>query len=139
MLNARGDRGTALSVWVALALVFLIICVGIGVDATGRVAAEQDVRQIAQQAARAGAQQVRLGSGAEPPQLNDAAARQAATAYLAASSWKGEVTVSGTTVIVRVTGGEYRTKFLSIIGINSLAVSAESSADNVRAVDGAPR
>lgn len=89
----NSDRGVALSVFVACAVPFMILIVGIAVDSTGQIVLEQRARAVAAEAARSGGQAVSGGINGDATQANPVLARQAALDYLAASGLEGEVTV----------------------------------------------
>lgn len=94
-----GGAGS-ISIWLVTTGFAMIVLVGLAVDLGGQVHA-QHVRAVADQAARAGGQQLdaavavrgRRGRDRHPP------ARQAATAYLTASGLTGTVTVTGGTTV----------------------------------------
>lgn len=121
----RGERG-AISVWVSVALVAFMICVGMGVDFSGHATAEQEARAVAAEAARAGGQFLLVQPGSRP-RPDVAAATRAARAYVAASDFSGTSTVQAGTIRVSVTGS-YQCQFLSIIGINTLPLHGEGAA-----------
>ena len=132
------ERGSV-TVWLALASFVMIVVVGLAVDLTGQVHAQQRARDLAAQAARVGGQQINTprairGLGLE---TNAGAAVAAANAYLAGAGVTGSVSIQngGTTLIVR-THDTYHTKFLGIIGLGSMAVSGEAEARVARAVGG---
>lgn len=134
------DRGSV-TIWLALASFAMIVLVGLAVDLSGQVYAQQHAQDVARQGARAGGQQVDLSSaihGTTPRTSEQAVA--AARTYVSASDMEGTVAITngGTTVVV-TTSTVYQTKFLSIIGIKSLSVSGRSESDLVRVVNGARR
>lgn len=128
----------ALSVWLAVGMVFFILTLGIGIDFSGQVAAQQDARNVAAQAARVGGQQVAFEDGGQRPKPDIAKGVTAARAFLASSEYTGIVRIEGTQIVVAVEG-TYRTVFLSVIGIDTLPVRANATADTIRAVDGQER
>lgn len=132
----RDERG-AISVWFATASLVMIILVGMTVDLGGKVHAQQQARSAAAQAARTGAQEVQ-GSTAirgEDLRVDINAAKSAAQGYLNAAGVEGSVTVNGDTLIVRTTD-TYDSKFLGIIGLDSMRVTGEASARLIRAQGG---
>ena len=135
----RDERG-AISVWFATASLVMIILVGMTVDIGGKVHAQQQARSAAAQAARTGAQEV--GSTAirgEELRVDINAAKSAAQGYLNAAGVQGSVTVvNGDTLIVRTTD-TYDSKFLGIIGLDSMRVTGEASARLIRAQGGTER
>jgi hypothetical protein len=116
----------------------MILGVGIAVDLTGQVHAQQHARDVAFQAARVGGQQLEGGSAirGEGAQANAHQAAVAAQTYLASTDMTGTVSVPGGDVVVVRTDDVYETKFLSIIGLSSMRVSGEGEARVARAVGG---
>lgn len=136
----RDERGSV-SVWLALAAVALVLCVGIAVDLGGQVHAQQQARSIAAQAARTAGEEVAAAQAVrgQTPTVDVAAAKRAAAAYLARAGVTGTVTVrSGNVLDVTVTD-TYTPMFLSSIGVRTLTVTGHSSARLVRAVQGTER
>lgn len=83
----------------------------------------------AQEAARAGAQQLDLAAyrAGVPARLNPVAARAAAQRYLDSVAAVGTVTASVTEVRVHVAAHQ-RTELLNLVGITDLAVSGDGQA-----------
>jgi len=135
----RDERGSV-SVWLALAAVALVLCVGIAVDLGGQVHAQQRARGIAAQAARTAGEEVAAQAiRGQAPSVDVAAAKRAASAYLAQAGVTGTVTIrSGNVLDVTVTD-TYTPMFLSSIGVGTLTVTGHSSARLVRAVQGTER
>ncbi|MFD6177249.1 MULTISPECIES: TadE/TadG family type IV pilus assembly protein [unclassified Isoptericola] len=131
-LGHDGERGSV-STWLVLSAFAMVLIVGLAVDLSGQVHAQQQVRDIAAQAARVGGQQLDATAvqGAYPS-IAIGKARTAAQDYLAASGATGSVTVSGgTTVHVQVTS-TYHPTFIGVVGIGGLTVSGEASARVIR-------
>lgn len=136
----RDERGLALSVWLATAIVGLIVVIGIGIDFSGHARAEQHARHLAGQAARAAGQEVHFAEGKSLPKINLVAARREAAKVLSAGSYTGTVKATATgSITVEITHATYQTRFLSIIGITTLPVRATGSSEPVRALDGSQR
>ncbi len=136
----RDERGSV-SVWLALAAVALVLCVGIAVDLGGQVHAQQRARGIAAQAARTAGEEVAAAQAirGQTPTVDVAAAKRAASAYLSHAGVTGTVSVrSGNVLDVTVTD-TYTPMFLSSIGVGTLTVTGHSSARLVRAVQGTER
>ncbi|TAN29636.1 pilus assembly protein [bacterium] len=135
------DECGSISVWFATASLVMTILVGLTVDLGGKVNAQQQARSAAAQAARTGAQEVE-GSTAirgEDLRVDINAAKAAAQGYLNAAGVEGSVSVvNGDTLIVRTTD-TYNSKFLGVIGLNSMSVTGEASARLVRAQGGIER
>lgn len=99
----RSDRGSASILIAALGLA-LLMATGLAVDGGRKLGALSEARDIADNAARAGAQAVDPDAYRQTgiPTINPSAATQAATAYLASQGHTGTITVNGTTVTVTV-------------------------------------
>ena len=137
----RGDERGSVSVWLALAALALVLCVGIAVDLGGQVHAQQRARDIAAQAARTAGEEVAAAQAVrgQSPTIDVAAAKRAASAYLAQAGVSGTVTVrSGNVLDVTVTD-TYTPMFLTSIGVGTLTVTGHSTARLVRAVQGTER
>ncbi|GAB2863751.1 hypothetical protein GCM10027026_12060 [Myroides odoratimimus subsp. xuanwuensis] len=138
LIRRQSDERGSISVWFATASLVMIILVGMAVDLGGKVHAQQQARSAAAQAARTGAQEVQ-GSSAirgEELRVDINAAKSAAQGYLSAADVQGSVAViGGDTLIVRTTD-TYDSKFLAIIGLNSLRVTGQASARLIRAQGG---
>ena len=138
--HSRDERGS-ISVWFATASFAMIILVGMAVDLGGKVHTQQQARSAAAQAARTGAQEVQ-GSTAvrgEDLRVDSNAAKAAAQDYLHAAGVEGTVrVVNGDTLIVTTTD-TYTSKFLGIIGLDSMQVTGEASARLIRAEGGIER
>lgn len=128
-------------VWMATVPFVLAICVGIAVDLTGKVHTQQHARNVAAQAARAGAQEIQASASVrgEPPRSSLIAAKAAAARYLQEAGVKGSVRLVGRDTIVVSTTETYSTRALGIIGMDSMRVTGEGSARVVRTVDGEER
>jgi len=138
--RSRDERGS-ISVWFATAALAMIILVGMAVDLGGKVHTQQQARSAAAQAARTGAQEVQ-GSTAvrgEDLHVDLTAAKTAAMDYLRAAGMEGTVrVVDGDTLIVTTTD-TYTSKFLGIIGLDTMQVTGEASARLIRAEGGIER
>ncbi|GAB3821928.1 hypothetical protein GCM10028820_31530 [Tessaracoccus terricola] len=129
-----GDERGSISVWVSMALVAFMVCLGIGVDFAGHAAADQHARAVAAEAARAGGQFLETQPGSRPrPDVY--AATQAATAYITASGFAGFATVEDGVIHTTVTG-TVQTNFLGIVGISTLPLSAEGAAEVIPVIHG---
>lgn len=133
----RGERGS-ISIWMLTASFAMTILVGLAVDLGGQVHAQQRAHDVAAEAARSGGQQVQAAPAIEGRYVgvDPVRARTAARQYLAAAGVTGTVEVTGgDTVTVNVTD-TYSPRFLSIIGIGDLTVTADASARTVRSHGG---
>ena len=143
-LLSRAERGRergSISISIATGGLVMIVLVGMAVDLSGQVFAQQHARDIARQAARVGGQQLQAAPAirGEAAVADPAAAARAARTYLAASDVTGSASVNGGNTVVVNTTAVYRTKFLSIIGINQLMVTGHAQATITRVVQGVPR
>lgn len=140
MAARRDNEKGSISIAVLAGALCMIPVAGVAADFGGQAIAEQRARSVAAEAARAGGQRVQLDALArgQQTQLDTSLAVGAANDYLAQAGAAGSVSMAGNTVTVTVTGS-YDCIFLSIIGIGSLPVSGTSSADVVRAFQGAAR
>lgn len=137
-LSSSDREQGSVSAWLITGSFVLIIGVGVAVDLTGQVHAQQHARDVAHQAARTGGQQLigseavrGLGVHTDPYQ-----AAQAARAYLAEAGVAGTVSVHGGDTVVVQTSDVYQTKFLSFVGLSSMRVTGEGTARVVRVVGG---
>jgi Flp pilus assembly protein TadG len=140
MMRHHDERGSV-TVWGVLIALVLILVIGITVDLTGQVNAQQRAHDLAQQAGRAAANQVQAGPvmHGQSPQIDTAAARTAALGYLHAAGVDGSVQITGsTTLSVHVTI-VYQPKFLGTAGIGPKTVSGDATIQLSRVVNGAPR
>ncbi|HEV7948123.1 MAG TPA: pilus assembly protein TadG-related protein [Glaciihabitans sp.] len=130
--SLASERGNITLPLLILVVAFLLF-VGIVVDGSGKIQAGDRANQIAQSAARVGANSLTGAAIATGSlQLDGAQAQASALSYLTAAGVNGTATVDGNTITVTVTE-EYPTVFLSIIGINTLVGSGTASA---RLIDG---
>lgn len=140
LLNHDRERGSV-TVWLALTSFVMVVLVGLAVDLTGQVHAQQRTRDIAAQAARTGGEQVDAASAVRgiAATVNSARAVSAARAYLSASGIEGSVSIANGTTLVVSTSDTYQPKFLSIIGLGSMRVTGSAEARLVRVVQGTER
>ncbi|MFJ6214199.1 hypothetical protein ACIQGZ_12820 [Streptomyces sp. NPDC092296] len=126
-----------MSIFVALCAVGLLAVLGIVIDCGGRLRAIERADALAQEAARAGGQQIDPAStmSGGPLTVDPEAARRAAKAYLTANGVRGSASVdaAGRTIHVTV-DGTYDTALLGVIGIGSMTVHGEGSASLVHGV-----
>ncbi|WP_232376801.1 hypothetical protein [Amycolatopsis aidingensis] len=129
----RGERGSASVLVVALSAA-LIIAIAMAVDGSRKALASSQAASIAEEAARAGGQALRVHALAtgqdatvEPQQAADEA-----RAYLAAAGAAGTVTIQGDRLVVRATVTKH-TIFLGVLGIGEVSASATGAANLVSA------
>ncbi|MCA0294106.1 MAG: pilus assembly protein TadG-related protein [Actinobacteria bacterium] len=138
-MTHRDERG-AVTVWLAGASVLMVSIIGITVDLGGQLHAKERAHTIAAQAARTAAEQITADAmlGTEP-KLDVGRARTAANAYLRAAGVDGTVSISGGIRITVTVVDTYQPLFLGSIGVGTLTVSASSTAELKRALDGSER
>lgn len=132
----RDERGVA-AIWLlilaAIAFPALVGLVGGGGELINY---QIDARRTAEQAARAGADELSeaaIRSGAD--QVNASAAIARARGVLADSGWDGTVQVSGSTVIVTATGTRKPT-FLPLLLVTSVDISETGTATAISSPGG---
>jgi Putative Flp pilus-assembly TadE/G-like len=125
----RDDRGSLTLFAVVLAL-GLLAMTGLVVDGGAKLTAQRRANNLAEQAARAGAEVVdvaALRTGTEV-KINPTAASAAARAYLAAAGQPtGQVVVRGDSIDVTVTR-QQPTAILGLLGVRELSVTGHGSA-----------
>lgn len=128
LARTRNERGS-LSIYLLLFTVVLVGIIGFVVDSSGKYQADASAQQIADNAARAAANSI-SGDAVYTGSLsiNAGQAETTARSYLAAAGVGGNVTVTGQVVHVTVTSN-YRTKFVSLFGFNSLPTHGDASAE----------
>lgn len=132
-LDGRHSERGMVAVWTAVGMVAFIVIIGIGVDFAGHARTTQDAQAVAQ-AARAGGQHLELTSARARPDIHQALA--AANNYIASSEFTGSSRIQGGSTVHVQVAGTYRSQFLTIIGINSLPVSASGAATVVTTIQG---
>lgn len=135
MSDARSDRGSV-SALVAIVALGLVMIAGLAYDGGQIVAAQGTARDIAANAARAGAQEVDLDElrATGIAQLDPEAATASAAAYLADTGHEGTVDVAGPTVTVTVRVIQPMT----ILPLPDRTVAATDSATAVTGPEGRP-
>lgn len=133
-VDPSDERGSVSVLVAVLAIAFLMVA-GLALDGGRKLGALSEARDLADNAARAGAQAVDTDAYqlTGTPALDPADAEQAALAYLAASGHTGTITVDGTTVTVTVSLS-VPTRFLP----GPFVVHATESATAVFSVEGNP-
>lgn len=134
--RARSGEQGLVSVWLLLTAAALTLLVGLAVDLSGQVDAQQRARALAGEAARAGAQALDPGTVSGGAVLTSrTAAVTAARTYLAGADVPGSVVVAGDTVTVTVRQ-TFGSRVLSAVGIGPLSVSGTGQAQARRVVEG---
>lgn len=128
------ERGSASVLVAVLAVAFLMVA-GLALDGGRKLGALSEARDLADNAARAGAQAVDtdIYQLTGSPTLDPAESQQAALDYLSATGHTGTVTVNGSTVTVTVTIS-VPTRFLP----GPFTVYATESATAIFSVEGTP-
>jgi len=142
MLTRRHSAGVsgglhetgALTAFLAVLCLALFVLIGLVVDAGRAISARATAMTDAQQAARAGAGELSVGSlRAGQVTIDPVAAVRAATAYLASVGQGGTTSVVGQTVTVHIETAD-PTVILGIVGVNRIMFSVSASAVNVHGV-----
>ncbi len=104
MHGRRHDERGSVSILIAALGLALLMATGLAVDGGRKLGALSEARDIADNAARAGAQAVDTDAyrATGVPTVNPAAATQAASAYLSSQGFTGTIVINGTTVTVTV-------------------------------------
>lgn len=136
----HGDQNGRVTAFVVVIVTAILLFAGLVLDGGLVLAAKVRAVGEAQEAARAGAQEIDLtayradGTLRLAPQQATAAARS----YLAAAGHTGTVSVAGNTVNVTVTVSQ-PTQLLGLIGIGSITVTATGQAQPQRGINGEDR
>lgn len=125
------DRGAA-AVWVLIMVPALVLVAGLVADGGAVMAKHEQAQNIAEQAARAGADQLNDASlrNGGPPQIDAVAARSAATRYVHAAGATGTVAVTGATVTV-TTHMWQPMRILDAIGVSPRTVTGKARARSI--------
>lgn len=131
-----GDAGQVTPFAVLMTIALLAVA-GLVLDAGLALAEKVRALDVAQAAARAGAQELDLFKyrTANVAELDPARAASAARAWLASAGVDGDATATTTTVTVTVRRTT-STQLLQIVGVGELHVSASASATAVQGVSG---
>lgn len=131
MIRLQGERGSV-SVWLIGLSIALIIAIGWAVDGSRKAQAHSEATSVAEEAARAAGQALRVQALASG-QIADVNPQQAvaeAERYLAAKGMAGTVVVQGKRIVVDTTVTR-RTIFLGIVGVSEFSVRGHGVADLV--------
>jgi Flp pilus assembly protein TadG len=126
----RSDDGR-ISVFLAIALLGVLVVIGLSADGAGRLRAAQRADHIAAEAARAGGQAIVLAQAVTGGGkiVDPARAVAAASAHLAAAGVDGQVEVGADQVTLVVTvSATYETLMLGLIGIDRVTVVGRATA-----------
>ncbi len=131
----RADQDGRVTAFVVIIVTAVLLFAGLVLDGGLALAAKVRALGEAQEAARAGAQEIDLaayradGTLRLEPQQASAAARS----YLAATGHTGTVSIAGNTVNVTVTVTQ-STQLLNVIGLGSITVTATGQAQPQRGI-----
>jgi uncharacterized membrane protein len=131
-LSTRGQSGQII-VWVAVMLPLLLSVIGLAIDGAIVFGQRRELQNVADSAARAGAMQVderayRESSGANLV-LDLGAARQVAAEYLASQAPDLGATIGAEPRRVVRVHREISTSFLTLVGIDTVEITASSIAE----------
>jgi len=131
-----GDSGQVTAFVIVLS-VTLVAVAGLVLDAGLALAAKVQALDVAQAAARAGAQELDLYAyrTGETARLNPERAAATARGWLTSAGMDGTATATATTVTVSINRTTH-TQLLQLIGVRTLHVSASATATAVQGVDG---
>jgi Flp pilus assembly protein TadG len=128
-----GDRGSA-ALWLAITMVGLLAMAGLVLDGGAAIGAREQAADVAQQAARAGANALSAGGvfstsgGSNTLGANPSAATAAATSLLTAAGVTDfHISVQGNIVVVTAHVSK-PTALLSAVGVNTVGGSATEQA-----------
>jgi Flp pilus assembly protein TadG len=128
------DEAGVLSAYVAVLAVALLVIVGMAVDTGRAIATQRLAADEAEQAARSGAGQLSLQALRDGRvALDSPSAVGAAEKYTIIAGHPGTATVTNGIVSVRVVV-VVPTTILGIVGVQSISVSATSSASDVQGI-----
>ena len=130
-----GEDGS-ISLLLVVAALGLLVAVGLVIDGGQKLRSSQRADDAAAEAARAAVLSTQPGTTVRglPPQVDEAAARNAAQAHLRRAGVQGTVTVDAGQVQVR-TFSRFTPSFLTIIGMGAQTVTGRATARLARGVD----
>jgi Flp pilus assembly protein TadG len=139
--RAGDDRGAATLFVIGLSTMLLVLA-GLVVDGGLAINARANAADVAEQAARAGAQQIDEGTlrGSGVVVLAESDAAAAAAAFLDSSGFTAQggsatgIDVTGDEITVGVTR-QYDTMLMSLIGFNQFTVNAQATARPAVGID----
>jgi Flp pilus assembly protein TadG len=133
LCSTRNEEGS-LSAFLVVVLIGLLALLGLVVDGGRALAAHQEAVDVAEQAARAGADALSVeGLRDGVVRMDPTRARMAAEKYLRQAGLNGEVSIQGEWVKVSVTR-EMRTVLLGIVGLPTIKVVATGRARDVQGI-----
>lgn len=125
-----------MTVFVVGFMLALLLVAGLVIDGGNVLAARREAANVAESAARAGAQGINVTAArtSRGVVLDPAAAEARADSYLTQTGYHGTAVVQGDEVLVEVTITQ-RTLLLGLAGVASITVHGRGDAQAVRAVD----
>ena len=134
-MRHEDDRGTV-TVFVVGFMLALLLVAGLVFDGGNVLSARRQAANIAESAARAGAQALDVGAARSSggTRLDIAAAIADADAYLRTAGYQGSASVRGNDVLVEVTITQ-RTFLLGLAGLTSVTVHGRGQARAVRGIE----
>ena len=132
----RDREAGAVAVTVAVLAVSLLLVVGMVFEGGAAIAAKRRAMNVAEQAARAGAQQLDIAAlrANGTFRVDPSKAAAAAGAYLGAAGYGGSVSVSGDTVTVSGVSWSSRSPVLSAVGVSFGGTVPAASARNLHGI-----
>jgi Flp pilus assembly protein TadG len=133
-----GDEGT-LTLFAAIVAIALLAVVAFVLDAAQKLEAGQQARDLAEEAARAGADAVNVQAayaGSGPLAVSPAQAITAARQYLSQSGHAGTVIVTGTTTVQVTVTVTDPAPFTAVLGITSVSATETATATLTQGVTG---
>lgn len=133
------DDSGSIAVYSAIIVVALLAIIGLTLDGGGKLSANERADEVAQEAARAGVENINLGQAMLGNKIVVAPgpARAAAEAYLSSQGYPdASVTFSDNDSQINISiHTTYTTRFLQIVDIGSLPVDGSASASLVYGVN----
>ncbi|MBC3841769.1 hypothetical protein GXW82_20760 [Streptacidiphilus sp. 4-A2] len=123
------QRG-ALSLFVAITFTGMVLALALIVDSSGRLDAGVQADEYANEAARAGIQQINAADAisGKSIQIDCAQAKSAAEHYLAGLGLAGTPVCEGPRTLAVTIRTSYATKMLSIIGVDNIPITGQGEA-----------
>ena len=128
--RTRDPQNGSITLVFAVLMVSLIAMVGLVVDGQIQMTAQRRADSVAAEAARAAGQEINGSVVSGSAGVNRARAIAAARAHLRTAGVRGDVSISGTTIVVR-TNTTKEAVILPIIGITRLNATGEATVEIV--------
>lgn len=132
----RRDEKGAVTVFVVGFMLALLLVAGLVIDGGNVLSARREAANVAESAARAGAQGINITAArtSRGVVLDPAAAKARADSYLTQTGYRGTASIQGNEVLVEVTITQ-PTFLLGLAGVASITVHGRGEGQAVRAVD----